>query len=355
MLFNSYVFIFAFFPIVFFGFYTIGEPSHALASLWLAAASLFFYGWWDVRYVSLLLVSIVFNYAVGYLIARSLARTQANQPRMLLVVAIAVANLILLGYFKYAHFFVDNLNPTGTTLSLGQVTLPLGISFFTFTQIAFLVDTYQRKVKEFDFCSLHAVRHLFPSPDRRPGVASQGNDATICKAQRLPPQLGQRRRRFSIFVLGLAKKVLIADSLAEFATPIFSAVTAGEQVMLFESWIGALAYTLQLYFDFSGYSDMAIGLSLMFGICASRSTSTRPIRRPALSIFGGAGTSRYPAFYATISTSRSVATATVKPALCEPDGHHVARRSLAWRRLDLFLLGRVARFLSFREPCLART
>jgi alginate O-acetyltransferase complex protein AlgI len=266
MLFNSYVFIFAFFPIVFFGFYTIGKHSHALASLWLAAASLFFYGWWDVRYVSLLLVSIVFNYAVGYLIARSLARTQANQPRMLLVVAIAV-NLILLGYFKYAHFFVDNLNYlTGTTLSLGQVILPLGISFFTFTQIAFLVDTYQRKVKEFNFVHYMLFVTYFPHLIAGP----------VLHHKEMMPQFAKRNVchlnwdnvavGLSIFVLGLAKKVLIADSLAEFATPIFSAVAAGEQVMLFESWIGALAYTLQLYFDFSAYSDMAIGLSLMFNV-----------------------------------------------------------------------------------------
>ncbi len=266
MLFNSYVFIFAFFPIVFFGFYTIGKHSHALASLWLAASSLFFYGWWDVRYVSLLLVSIVFNYAVGYLIARSLARTQANQPRMLLVVAIAV-NLILLGYFKYAHFFVDNLNYlTGTTLSLGQVILPLGISFFTFTQIAFLVDTYQRKVKEFNFVHYMLFVTYFPHLIAGP----------VLHHKEMMPQFAKRNVchlnwdnvavGLSIFVLGLAKKVLIADSLAEFATPIFSAVAAGEQVMLFESWIGALAYTLQLYFDFSAYSDMAIGLSLMFNV-----------------------------------------------------------------------------------------
>ena len=137
MLFNSYIFIFAFFPIVFFGFFRIGKQSQALASLWLAAASLFFYGWWDVRYVGLLLGSIVFNYGAGYLIGRRVAHQPTSQSKMLLAVSIGV-NLILLGYFKYANFFTNNLNHfAGTSLNLGEIILPLGISFFTFTQIAF--------------------------------------------------------------------------------------------------------------------------------------------------------------------------------------------------------------------------
>lgn len=277
MLFNSFVFIFAFFPIVFFGFFRIGKYSHALASLWLAAASLFFYGWWDVRYVSLLLTSIVFNYAAGYLIARSLnvtsrvdkrsaSTTSVSQSKMLLLGAIAV-NLILLSYYKYANFFAENLNHfAGTSLTFGEVILPLGISFFTFTQIAFLVDTYQGKVKEFSFVHYTLFVTYFPHLIAGP----------VLHHKEMMPQFAKRNVchlnwdnvgvGLSIFVLGLAKKVLIADSLAEIATPIFNTVAAGGQPMLFEAWIGALAYTLQLYFDFSAYSDMAIGISLMFNV-----------------------------------------------------------------------------------------
>ena len=146
MLFNSYVFIFAFLPMVWMGYFLIGKYSHALASLWLAASSLFFYGWWDVRYVSLLMGSIVFNYGAGVLIGHSV-----SQRKSLTTGAIAV-NLIFLIYFKYANFFVDNLNHlTGSAWTLANVVLPLGISFFTFTQIAYLVDTAQGKVKEFNF------------------------------------------------------------------------------------------------------------------------------------------------------------------------------------------------------------
>jgi D-alanyl-lipoteichoic acid acyltransferase DltB (MBOAT superfamily) len=185
---------------------------------------------------------------------------------MLLAGAVGV-NLLLLGYFKYANFFADNLNHfAGTSLSIGQIILPLGISFFTFTQIAFLVDTYQGKVKEFNFVHYALFVTYFPHLIAGP----------VLHHKEMMPQFAKRNVchlnwdnvavGLSIFVLGLAKKVLIADSLAEFATPIFSAVAAGGQPMLFEAWIGALAYTLQLYFDFSAYSDMAIGISLMFNV-----------------------------------------------------------------------------------------
>jgi D-alanyl-lipoteichoic acid acyltransferase DltB (MBOAT superfamily) len=266
MLFNSYVFIFVFFPIAFFGFFRIGKYSHALASLWLAAASLFFYGWWDVRFVELLLGSIVFNYAAGYSIGHRVARQPASQSKLLLTAAIT-ANLILLGYFKYANFFAENLNHlAGVSLPMGQAILPLGISFFTFTQIAFLVDTYQGKVKEFNFVHYILFVSYFPHLIAGPilhhkEMMPQFAKRNVCRLNWDNAAVG-----LTIFVLGLAKKVLIADSLADIATPIFSAVATGGQPMLLEAWIGALAYTLQLYFDFSAYSDMAIGMSLMFNV-----------------------------------------------------------------------------------------
>jgi len=248
----------------------LGKTSHRLAALWLAGASLFFYGWWDVRYVVLLLGSITFNYAAGYLIGRRLtgerSATISTQARQLLIAAIAV-NLCLLGYFKYANFFVNNVNAlTGSAWTFAQVILPLGISFFTFTQIAFLVDTYQGKVKEFNFVHYALFVTYFPHLIAGPvlhhaEMMPQFARRAVCHVNWDNMAVG-----LSIFVLGLAKKVLLADSVADFSTPVFAAVQAGGTPMLFEAWVGALAYTLQLYFDFSAYSDMAIGLSLMFNV-----------------------------------------------------------------------------------------
>lgn len=266
MLFNSYAFIFVFLPIVFFGFFYIGKHSHALASLWLAAASLSFYGYWDARFVGLLLGSVAFNYSAGYLIGHRHARTLVSQSKILLFCAITT-NLILLGYFKYANFFADNLNHfIATSLPVNDVILPLGISFFTFTQIAFLVDTYQRKVKEYNFVHYLLFVTYFPHLIAGPvlhhkEMMPQFSKRNVCRINWDNVAVG-----LSIFVLGLGKKVLIADSLSNFSTPIFSAVALGEQPMLFEAWMGALSYTLQLYFDFSAYSDMAVGLSLMFNV-----------------------------------------------------------------------------------------
>jgi len=265
MLFNSYVFIFAFLPVVFFGFYAIGRYSHNLALLWLAFASLFFYGWWDIRFVGLLLGSIIFNYGAGYLIGQSLSKSTGS-TKWLLVSAI-VANMILLGYFKYANFFVENLNYlTGTKLLIGKVFLPLGISFFTFTQIAFLVDTYQGRVKEYSFIHYTLFVTYFPHLIAGPVLHHKEMMPQFARSDTCSINLENIAVGMSIFVIGLVKKVLIADSVADIATPIFDAVSLGGQPVFLESWVGALAYTLQLYFDFSAYSDMAIGLSLMFNV-----------------------------------------------------------------------------------------
>jgi alginate O-acetyltransferase complex protein AlgI len=262
MLFNSYVFIFAFLPLVFIGFYGLGRLSPRLASLWLALASLFFYGWWDSRYVFLLLSSIGFNYGAGY----AIANPWRSKAKTLLILAVTV-NLLLLGYFKYFNFFIENLNEwTALRLAAPEIILPLGISFFTFTQIAFLVDSYQGKVKETDFIHYTLFVTYFPHLIAGP----------VLHHKEMMPQFALSRHcrihpenvavGLTIFILGLSKKVLIADSLAEFATPIFNAAGSGGQPLLIEAWLGALGYTFQLYFDFSGYSDMAIGLSLLFNV-----------------------------------------------------------------------------------------
>ena len=252
MLFNSYAFIFVFFPIVFVVFFRIGKFNHLFASFWLAAASLFFYGWWDKHFVGLMLGSIVFNYSAGYLIAVH----SSSKSKILLTCAIVV-NLTLLGYFKYANFFVENINNlANTSLTIGNVILPLGISFFTFTQIAFLVDTYQGKVKEFNFIRYLLFVTYFPHLIAGPVLHHQEMMPQFAKPSVCYINWGNVAVGFTIFVLGLAKKILIADAFAEISTPIFDAVKMGGNPMLLEAWIGALAYTLQLYFDFSALATL---------------------------------------------------------------------------------------------------
>lgn len=270
MLFNSFPFIFIFLPIVLLIFFQIGKYNNASASLFLAVSSLFFYAWWDVRFVGLLMLSIVFNYCAGYLISLCIGKrfygAFPGHGKLILYVAI-ISNLLLLGYFKYANFFAGNLNSMiGMELPVRDIILPLGISFFTFTQITFLVDTYLGKTKESNFIHYTLFVTYFPHLIAGP-VLHHGE---------MMPQFAKRNVGYvnwnnvavglSIFVLGLAKKILIADSVSEFSTPVFDAFKAGENLMFFEAWRGALAYTLQLYFDFSAYSDMAIGLSLMFNV-----------------------------------------------------------------------------------------
>ncbi len=266
MLFNSHVFIFAFLPVVLFGFYLIGHYRSTLAPAWLAMASLFFYGWWDSRFVALLVGSIIFNYGAACAMTHCAGRGAIRRSKLLLALAVA-ANLAMLGYFKYAHFFAENINRlTGTNLPLGEVFLPLGISFFTFTQIAFLADTCQGKVKERNFVHYLLFVTYFPHLIAGPilhhkEMMPQFANRNICRIN--PDNLSAG---LGIFVLGLAKKLWIADPLGEIANPIFTAVAGGGHPMMFEAWAGAIAYTLQLYFDFSGYCDMAIGLSLLFNV-----------------------------------------------------------------------------------------
>ena len=147
MLFNSYGFIFLYLPIVLAGFFFIAPRSHRFAAIWLAASSLLFYGWWIPKFVLLLLASIVFNYGAGYFIGH--ARATGRSKRLL--VGALIVNLTLLGVFKYSNFFIDAVNIAGAQVGLLEIVLPLGISFFTFTQIAFLVDVHRGIAREYNF------------------------------------------------------------------------------------------------------------------------------------------------------------------------------------------------------------
>ncbi|MEW6492203.1 MAG: MBOAT family protein [Cyanobacteriota bacterium] len=265
MLFNSWQFISLFLPItvaIFFGVGRLGKQK--LAIIWLIAASLFFYGWWNSGYLSLLIFSILFNYAVGYILSQPLAIPLSK--KWILTLGIAI-NLVLIGYFKYANFFVSTVNDLlGTSFNFYKIILPLGISFFTFQQIAYLIDAYRGETKEYSFLNYCLFVSFFPQLIAGP----------IVHHKEVIPQFDHKSTyRFdsenlavgmTIFLIGLCKKVLLADTIALYATPVFVAAGDGVPLTFYEAWSGALAYSLQLYFDFSGYSDMAIGAARMFGI-----------------------------------------------------------------------------------------
>ncbi len=265
VLFNSYVFILLFLPITLVGFYWLSKAAAPrVAKAWLVAASLFYYAWWNPAYLGLLLASLLVNYAIGLALASG---GGATPKRQLLLLGV-ILNLGALGWFKYANFFVDNLNAAvGFDWHLQTIILPLGISFFTFQQIAYLVDASRGLTREYRFLDYALFVSFFPQLIAGP----------IVHHKEMMPQFARESTyRFdplnlatglSIFAFGLFKKVIIADTLGAYATGVFQPVAEpGTVPSPFDAWGGALAYTGQLYFDFSGYSDMAIGLARMFGI-----------------------------------------------------------------------------------------
>ncbi|MFZ5502719.1 MAG: MBOAT family O-acyltransferase [Pseudomonadota bacterium] len=270
MLFNSYIFIFGFLPVVLLGFFWLARVSHAYAAAWLALASLFFYGYWNPAYIGLLLGSIICNYVFGMWIAKATVQHKTSRKKRVLMVAIA-ANLALLAYYKYANFFVGSVNSVADTAwSIGDIILPLGISFFTFTQIAFLVDTYQGKVKEYNFVHYVLFVTYFPHLIAGPVLHHREMMPQFAHNATYHINWDHVASGLLLFTLGLCKKVLWADPLAPFADAIFDGaqygMATGTLPTVYEAWSGALAYTLQIYFDFSGYTDMALGIALMFNI-----------------------------------------------------------------------------------------
>jgi alginate O-acetyltransferase complex protein AlgI len=264
VLFNSYIFVFVFLPITVTGFFLLGRVASRRVTLaWLVGCSLVYYGWWNANYLALLGFSVLFNFSVGRCLSSGMAR---DARRRLLLVGIAV-NLGLIGYFKYANFFVDTFDRlAGASYSLPPIVLPLAISFFTFQQIAFLVDAYRGETREHRFVDYCLFVTFFPQLIAGP----------IVHHKEMLPQFTRRIRYrlnsidFSIgttiFFIGLFKKVVLADHMATIANPVFDGALADQHPDLLNAWLGALAYSFQIYFDFSGYSDMAIGLGRLFGI-----------------------------------------------------------------------------------------
>jgi len=207
--------------------------------------------------------SSFFNYAVGV----SLANKQNGADKKALLSLGVAANLIAIGYFKYFNFFIANMNDFfGTHYRNEQILLPLAISFFTFQQIAFLVDAYKGETREYNFLNYFLFVTFFPQLIAGPIVHHKEMLPQFARNAIYRFDLSRLNIGFTIFFIGLFKKVILADGIALYSTPVFTASEIGVTLTFFEGWIGALAYTFQLYFDFSGYSDMAIGIARMFGI-----------------------------------------------------------------------------------------
>jgi alginate O-acetyltransferase complex protein AlgI len=265
LLFNSYAFIFGFLPITLILFFLIGKRSQYLAAAWLTLASLAFYGWWNPNYLLLLLLSIGFNFQVGKRIALMKARS-AGGTKAIFILGVA-ANLLLLGYYKYLGFLIGNLNHfVEHPLPIPEIVLPLGISFFTFTQLAFLADAYQGHAKEFRPVHYALFVTYFPHLIAGPVLHHKEMMTQFAKPAIYRVDWDHLAAGLSIFFIGLFKKLLLADEMALYARPVFDAAAQGQPLGLLDAWGGALSYTFQLYFDFSAYSDMAIGISLLFGI-----------------------------------------------------------------------------------------
>jgi alginate O-acetyltransferase complex protein AlgI len=267
MLFNSYEFIFLFLPITFVLYFWLNYKRLTYASkAWMVFASLFFYSWWNILYLPLILGSILFNFTVGTSISRMGTNTHNKKAisRKSVLIAGIIANIALLGFFKYMDFFIANANIVlGANWDLLHIVLPLGISFFTFTQIAYLVDSYRNEVKEMDYLNYTLFVTFFPHLLAGP----------ILHHKEMMPQFNSLKSKvinyrnisagIFLFSIGIFKKVVIADTFAQWANAGFTTETS---LNFFEAWATSLSYTFQLYFDFSGYTDMALGVALLFNI-----------------------------------------------------------------------------------------
>ena len=266
MLFNSYEFLFVFLPATLAIFFLVGRASGWLALGWLIIASLIFYAWWNPANLLIILTSLFVNYCCATVLVRVVNGDHDTRNSTLILVVGVTLNLLFLGYFKYANFLQATLNDlAGTQFVLQQVVLPLGISFFTFQQIAFLIDIHGRNIESFRARDFFLFVLFFPQLIAGP----------IVHYREMMPQFLSNACRFdagrisaglTLFIFGLFKKVVLADGIAPHVSAIYAVAESGETVSFFPAWIAAIGFTLQIYFDFSGYSDMAAGIGRLFGI-----------------------------------------------------------------------------------------
>ncbi|MDQ7073506.1 MAG: MBOAT family O-acyltransferase [Gammaproteobacteria bacterium] len=263
MVFSSPIFLFGFLPIALFIYYLSPRP---LKNSVLLITSLVFYAWGEVLYIGVMLVSIIANYLIGRAIYEEQQNSNNRIASQLYITIGIVINIGLLTTFKYANFIVDNLNEllqivNVSAIDIAPIHLPLGISFFTFQAISYIVDVYRKEVPaQKNIYNLALYISLFPQLIAGPIVRYHDVAQQIIGRSHSVALFSSGAQRF---IFGLSKKMLIANPLGEVADNIFA--LSGNDLTMPLAWIGILAYTLQIYFDFSGYSDMAIGLGRMFG------------------------------------------------------------------------------------------
>ena len=281
MLFNSYQFILGFLPLTVVAFYFFGRFSRAAALRWLILASLVFYAWWRPINVAIILPSIIINYVLARRLLR-LGQDEANaRAAKITLIAGVIFNICFLGYFKYTNFFVGASNDAfGTEFTLTHIILPLGISFITFQKIAFLIDVHGGRVKQFTFHDYALFVLFFPQLIAGP----------IVHYREMMPQFQSTPCRFNgrdlsigitLFAFGLFKKAFLADGIAPSVTSLYERVAHGDTISMIPAVMAAVGFTLQIYFDFSGYSDMAIGIGRMFGIKLPANFDS-PLRAPSI-------------------------------------------------------------------------
>jgi D-alanyl-lipoteichoic acid acyltransferase DltB (MBOAT superfamily) len=257
MLFNSYEFIFLFLPITFFiYFYLTSKRLITGAKGFLVFASLFFYSWWDIVYLPLIVGSVLFNFFIGSKLGK--------KPSKYFLTFGIVGNVALLGYFKYTDFFIENYNwVLSTDTPLLHLALPLAISYFTFQQIAFLVDSYRGETKEYDLLNYSVFIMFFPQLLMGPIMHHKEIIPQFQNKWKLVIRWENVSLGLFIFAIGLAKKTLLGDPLTDYAQNAFD---HAQDLSMIEAWYASLSYVLSYYFDLSGYADMAIGIGKMFNI-----------------------------------------------------------------------------------------
>lgn len=266
MLFNSPLFIFIFLPLVALIYFFLNKIRYTvLAKGWLVLASLFFYGYWNTDYLFLIIISMLFNYAFGKLLHKVNDENKKSKfIRKTILIKGIILNLATLSYYKYTDFIIENINYIfDSEIPVMDLLLPLAISFFTFQQVAYLVDCYKSDTQEYSFLNYCLFVTFFPQLIAGP----------IVHHKEMMPQFSDRKNIYAnhnnlakgilIFAIGLFKKVVIADSFAQWANAGFDSKIA---LQFWDAWGTSLSYTFQLYYDFSGYTDMAIGAALMFNI-----------------------------------------------------------------------------------------
>lgn len=265
MLFNSYEFILAFLPVTVVVFFAVGKVSRVWALRWIIVSSLFFYAWWRPLNVVIIAPSILINFLLARVLQRLGEQGKGAASTAVLTIGI-VFNIAFLGYFKYANFSVGAVNDVfGTGFVLAQIVLPLGISFITFQKIAFLIDVHAQRVESFSFQDYCLFVLFFPQLIAGP----------IVHYREMMPQFHRISCAFdmkdvsvglTLFVFGLFKKVYLADSIAPLVSSIYDQAASGSTISLLPAWMAAIGFTLQIYFDFSGYTDMALGIARLFGV-----------------------------------------------------------------------------------------